>query len=86
MCSEIRERERDRDIQGFLKNTLVDVGGPNPGDAKGQDKDAAETGGVSFHVRRSGRRTVAGDRKQQTEMEIEKFLAFVVSFLLIVIL
>lgn len=35
--------------QSLLKNALVNISGPNPGDAKGEDEHAAESAAMSFH-------------------------------------
>ena len=36
-------------LQSFLKKTLVDISGPNSGDAEGQNQDTAESVAVNFH-------------------------------------
>lgn len=38
-------------LQGFLKNALVNVGSPDPGDTEWQQQNSPETGTVSFHRR-----------------------------------
>lgn len=38
-----------KNLQSLLKNALVNISGPNPGDAKGEHEHAAESAAMSFH-------------------------------------
>jgi hypothetical protein len=46
--------------QSLLKNALVDVGGPDPGDTQRQQQNSTESGAMDLH-RRSGKRSHTGD-------------------------